>query len=323
MFKILFVLFAAFVPGRLLRHRLRRDRLDRTLSATVLLLLFAFGYGVGADGALLAQLGRFGLRAAVLAAAGVAGSVAAAWGLQAWIGRHPTKREGTPVAPASASREVPAAAQEDGAMWGSLPVVGAFALGVAGGYFHVLPSAWPMQQAGSWLLCLLIAQVGLSLGAHPRLGDLPRSLRPAMWLLPLATVAGTLGASALVGAVTEGPGVAGSMAVGSGMAYYSLSSVLIVDLMTPVAGARMAAELGTLALLTNLLRELFALVATPWLVRRCGALSAISVAGAGSMDTLLPLVSRCAGPAFVPLALLHGLALEVSVPILVTLCCAL
>ena len=108
------------------------------------------------------------------------------------------------------------------------------------------------------------------------------------------------------------------LAVGSGFGYYSLSSVLITNLK---GGAADAAALATVALLANIMRELVALFGIPLFARLGGRLAPISVAGINSMDVCLPMIVRSSGSELIPLAVLHGLALELSVPLLVGLFC--
>jgi uncharacterized membrane protein YbjE (DUF340 family) len=62
------------------------------------------------------------------------------------------------------------------------------------------------------------------------------------------------------------------LAVGSGLGYYSLSSILIMELKTPDLGAQLATELATIALLTNVIRELVALVGAPFICKYFGKL---------------------------------------------------
>ena len=52
-----------------------------------------------------------------------------------------------------------------------------------------------------------------------------------------------------------------------------------------------------------------------------GPLAPISVAGVTSMDVCLPSIARYSGSDLVPLAILHGIVLEVCVPILVGAFC--
>ena len=74
-------------------------------------------------------------------------------------------------------------------------------------------------------------------------------------------------------------------------------------------------------LLANIVREMVALFGLPWFARFGGRLAPISVAGINSMDVCLPMIVRNSGSEFIPLAVLHGVALEVSVPVLISLFC--
>lgn len=76
-------------------------------------------------------------------------------------------------------------------------------------------------------------QVGLSIGSDKKLKDILGSIRPKLLLVPLATIAGTLVFSALVGLLLTQWSVFDCLAVGSGFAYYSLSSILITQLKEP------------------------------------------------------------------------------------------
>jgi len=76
-------------------------------------------------------------------------------------------------------------------------------------------------------------------------------------------------------------------------------------------------ELGALAFLTNLFRELLAFLFVPVLSARLGMLTAIAPCGATAMDTTLPLIQRTAGPTAAVIAFLSGLVLSLVVPILI------
>ena len=113
------------------------------------------------------------------------------------------------------------------------------------------------------------------------------------------------------------------LAVGSGFAYYSLSSILITQLKEPLIGAQLAAELGTIALMANILRELFALLGAPLFVRYFGRLAPICAGGATTMDTTLPIITRCCGNEQVFVSIFHGILVDFSVPFLVSFFCSL
>ena len=104
--------------------------------------------------------------------------------------------------------------------------------------------------------------------------------------------------------------VAEIMAVGSGFGYYSLSSIFITEYK--------GAELGTIALLSNIIRELIALLFAPFLVKYFGKLSPIAVGGATTMDTTLPVILKFSGKEFLVVSLFSGFVLDLSVPFLVT-----
>ena len=111
------------------------------------------------------------------------------------------------------------------------------------------------------------------------------------------------------------------MAVGSGFAYYSLSSLLIVQLKEASAGIEIASQLGAIALLANIIREMLALFGAPLYASFFGKFAPVSVAGINSMDVCLPVISRYSGKNIVPVAIIHGIILEISVPLLISLFC--
>ena len=121
-------------------------------------------------------------------------------------------------------------------MKGSLIVVGFFALGCLLGWSGWLPDVVIENDITVYVLYLLMFQVGLSIGSDKKLKDILGSIRPKLLLVPLATIAGTLVFSALVGLLLTQWSVFDCLAVGSGFAYYSLSSILITQLKEPFFG---------------------------------------------------------------------------------------
>ena len=74
-----------------------------------------------------------------------------------------------------------------------------------------------------------------------------------------------------------------------------------------------------MALLANITRELFTLLAAPLMVRFFGTLAPIAAGGATAMDTTLPIISQTAGREYVPVSIYCGFVTDFSVPFLVTL----
>lgn len=202
----------------------------------------------------------------------------------------------------------------------NLMILGCFLLGIFIGMSGVSPEWLQGHDLSMAILSLLIVQVGISLGSGSHLLHIFRSLDFRSLLLPLFTIVGTLLFSAIGVLLLHGRNLSDCLLVGSGFGYYSLSSVLIADIKSATLGVQGATELATIALLANIIREMIALFGTPTLARLGGRLAPISVAGINSMDVCLPVIVRNTykGEELIPLAILHGIALEVSVPLLIS-----
>ena len=200
-------------------------------------------------------------------------------------------------------------------MKGSLIIVGFFVLGTLCGYFHWIPSEWLSGDLSFYALCGLMFSVGLSIGPDPQTIQNFRTLNPRLMLLPLATILGTLSAALLISFILPHRTAPECMAVGSGFGYYSLSSIFITEYK--------GAELGTVALLSNIAREIMTLLCAPLMVRWFGNLAPISSGGATTMDTTLPIITQTAGSRFVVVSIFHGFIVDFSVPFLVTFFCSI
>lgn len=200
-------------------------------------------------------------------------------------------------------------------MKGSLIIVGFFVAGSLCGMFHLLPFSGREMHVSYYVLCALMCCVGISIGHDPEALRKFRQLNPRLLLLPLGTIAGTLGGALLASLFLSHRSCSDWLAVGAGFGYYSLSSIFITEYK--------GAELGTIALLSNILRELVTLLFAPWLVRFGGCLAPISAGGATTMDTTLPVITRYAGKEFAVVSIFHGFVVDFTVPFLVTFFCSL
>ncbi|MDO5751374.1 MAG: lysine exporter LysO family protein [Rothia sp. (in: high G+C Gram-positive bacteria)] len=322
----MFIVILITLLGIVLGFSLRRFRLvqgvQRTITVTIYLMLFILGLSVGEHPTLMHHLPRFGGLALLLALVGILGSALAAKALYTYIYKE---YSGAPHAP-TAAYSVPSddalpstGGDASASLRQSLLVVVLFVLGCVLG--ATVDRAWRVHDLSLYLLYALMLQVGISIGCSDNLKGLFRTFRPTLLLLPLGTVVGTL---LLVGAVSlllPQWGLRDMLAVGSGLGYYSLSSILITQLKMPSLGEELATELGLIALLTNVLRELTTLVTAPWLKHYFGPLAPISAAGVTSVDVCLPTIARVCGPQLIPVTLLHGMVLDMSVPFLIPLFC--
>ena len=174
-----------------------------------------------------------------------------------------------------------------------------------------------------YILYALMLQVGISICSNKNLKQIVRQIRLKMLVIPLATIIGTLLFSALASLLLSRWSVFECMAVGSGFAYYSLSSILITQFKEPSIGLQLATELGTIALLSNIIREMMALLGSPLIKKYFGKLAPISAAGVNSMDVVLPAITRYSGKEMIPVAILHGILIDFSVPLFVSFFCSL
>ena len=194
----------------------------------------------------------------------------------------------------------------------SLIVLGVFVGGCLLGVLGYFPVDLKSGNMSIYILYALMFQIGISIGSNKELKSMISQLRLKFLLIPLATISGTLIFSALASLLLSRWSIFDCMAVGSGFAYYSLSSVLITQFKEASIGLQLATELGTIALLANIFREMMALLGAP-----------ISAAGVNSMDVILPVITRYSGKDMVPVAIFHGLLIDMSVPFFVSMFCKL
>lgn len=200
-------------------------------------------------------------------------------------------------------------------MKGSLIIVCFFIVGTIAGMYGWIPDFLQQSNLSFYALCALMFCVGLSIGNDPQTIHNFRTLNPRLIFLPVLTVLGTLAGAAAVSLLLPHRDLTDCLAVGSGFGYYSLSSIFITEYR--------GAELGTIALLSNISREIITLLCAPLLVRWFGNLAPISSGGATTMDTTLPIITRCVGQQFVVVSVFHGFVVDFSVPFLVTFFCSI
>ena len=318
------ILLAGFLFGLLLKGRVKLPTSAITM-ASICLLLFILGLEIGGNDELLGNLPTMGLTALIVTVLAVLGSVV--------LARLFTKKEemagGAPRAEANGGTAQAAKASDAGAPAGgtqaaeapagglrdSLIIVGCFVAGVLVALAGWLPEDLPMGQITTWGLYVLLVCVGFGLGMDEGFFASLKTLPLRSLLLPLVTIVGSLAGGLLAWWVvslmhTTAPGLADTLAVTSGFGYYSLSSVLLDEARGPM--------IATIALASNLLRELLTLLTAPLLRRWFGPYAVIASGGATSMDTTLPVAVRYGGSRYAPASIYLGFFLTVAVPFIVS-----
>lgn len=195
-------------------------------------------------------------------------------------------------------------------MKSNLILLGSFLLGLALGGIDLVPDAIVESDLGNYLLYLLLFLVGLSVGNDRDTIRGFRQLSPRLLALPFLTIIGSM-CGGVVAALLLGQSLYEMLAVSQGLAYYSLSSILITE--------KLGITLGAIALFSNVFRELLTLLLAPLLVKYLGPLAPIAAGGATTMDVSLPAILNASGKEYLVPAIYHGFVCDFSVPIFVTL----
>ncbi len=329
------VIFAVIIGGIITGRLLSSWRLvfvSRMITVIIWLLLFLLGLEVGSDPTVVGGMATLGRTAFVIFACSVAGSICMSWLLWRCVRRRDAVPDGggaeSPGLPAAAADFPRGAAGGQAAaggdtrplsVWdalrGSLVIVAFFVAGCLAGLFSALPFDVAGSRLSTYVLYALMFCVGITLGSDTALAGRVRRLDPRLALLPVMTAVGTLAGAALSTLLLPPLTAGDTMAVGAGFGYYSLSSIFIADFR--------GAELGTVALLCNVMRELFTLLAAPLVARWFGPLAAVSIGGATTFDTTLPIITQSAGKPYAVVSVFHGCVLDFSVPFLVTFFCTM
>lgn len=126
--------------------------------------------------------------------------------------------------------------------------------------------------------------------------------------IPLAVVCGSICGALLLGHIA-GLSAYDSLLVGGGLGWYSFSSVVI--------SAMYSTEIGTVAFLANMMREISGFFLIPLLVRVHKFL-ALAPSGAATMDSGLPVVIKYTNLHVGMYSFINGLVLTLIVPVLIS-----
>lgn len=158
-------------------------------------------------------------------------------------------------------------------------------------------------------LCLLLFFVGIDIGRNKNILSEIKEYGYKILLVPVMIILGTLLGSSLSSLILNLT-VFEAAAVGAGLGWYSLSAIEL---------SKYSAELGTLAFLSNVSREIIAIIIIPLVAKKIGYLETVAPAGATSMDTCLPIITKSTNGGISIIAFFSGFILTALVPILVPL----
>ena len=190
-------------------------------------------------------------------------------------------------------------------------IVAAVCSGIVIGW--MMPSAMiseMLDKVITYMLAAMLFGVGISIGHNRRELVKIKAIGWRIVLVPFAIAGGSLlGAS--IASLFLKMSLKEVLVVGAGFGWYSLSSVLITQLHS--------AQLGAVAFLTNVFRELMAFILIPFLAMHVGKIVAIAPGGATTMDSTLPMIAKMTDTPTAMIAFISGLILTTMVPFLIPL----
>ena len=285
--------------------------------AALMILIVTLGVNLGANDEVVSSLGQIGLAALVITVLAMAGSLLCLTLLRRFVLK--LDHYGLPRGSEAAREEE---AHHGGKADNSLTflIVIAVVLGMLAGRF-VLPAA-VTAHCGTVInfgLYLLLFMVGMDMGKQ---GTLLADIKTAGFQVLLVPVAGCAGSPALAASrAAAGPlpfpplaglflplGVKDSMAAASGLGWYSLAPTLL---------APYSLSVSAVAFLSNVMREIFAIITIPIVAKYVGYVECASLPGAAAMDTVLPVVVGATHERITIYSFTSGVVLSLAVPLLV------
>lgn len=181
--------------------------------------------------------------------------------------------------------------------------------GVAFGVLGVADDAAVFLTEHSGLvLYVLMFSVGISVGLNRSVFRSLRSYHVKILIIPSGIILASIAGGAIAAVLLNVP-AAGGMAVAAGLGWYSLSGVLVGELFTP--------QLGTIAFLSNLMREILTFCLVPFVAKHFNGYTAIAPAAATSEDTTLAILMKYTNEEVVVMAVFNGVLCSAAVPVLI------
>lgn len=194
-------------------------------------------------------------------------------------------------------------------MFLTIMIIIAVILGIFTGHFFISPeSIENINNISSYLLIFLLFSVGIDLGTSKDTFSNIKSKGRMLLILTLCVMLGTF-AGGIVAGYFSNISYNASLAISAGFGWYSLAPVIL----NKIANS----EIAAIAFLTNILREVFAIILIPILAKYVNYFTALAPGAATSMDTTLPIISNSTDSNHSVIGFLNGAILSFSVPFLV------
>ena len=182
-------------------------------------------------------------------------------------------------------------------------------VGILLGYFTKSYINFDISLLIQFGLYLLLFFIGIDIGKNDNILNDLKKLNKKVLFLPFITIISSLAGGA-VASILLPLSMGESVAISAGMGWYSFSAIEL---------STVSVELGGIAFLSNIFRELLAIFLIPVIAKKIGSFESVSVAGATAMDSVLPIINRSNPAEISIISFYSGLVISIVVPILVNI----
>lgn len=186
-------------------------------------------------------------------------------------------------------------------------IILAVVIGIFTGKFFVGEAVGLISSFMDIGLCALLFFVGIDIGKNKDVLKQIKEIGVKAISTPILVALGSIVGAIFCGILFD-YNINESAAIGAGFGWYSLSAIII---------APYSSELSALSFMTNVSREILAIISIPFVAKYIGYNEAVAPAGATAMDTTLPIISKATDGKTAIIAFVTGLILSILVPILV------
>ncbi|WP_350342643.1 lysine exporter LysO family protein [Proteinivorax tanatarense] len=299
MIYIFLSLLLGFTVSFLLKKEFKKT-ISTGITLSLLGLLFSMGVALGRDQQLLANFSHIGAKALLISISSIIGSIGCLWitNLKYQFDLSSPSYENDSAEPPSQGLKL------------ILYILLALFIGMTIGAVGPANIAMIVEHGGMFFLYILLFLIGYDLYSNRQTLQKVKQQGLKTLLIPASIAIGSI-ISMLPIVILLPFNFFELGAVASGFGWYSLSSVIISQ--------SYCSYLGMIALLSNIIREVLALIITPIIPKFLPKVIAIAPAGATSMDTLLPVIVKSTHVGITPISILTGTILSMLVYILVPL----
>ena len=180
-------------------------------------------------------------------------------------------------------------------------------VGILLGYFTKSYINFDISLLIQFGLYLLLFFIGIDIGKNDNILNDLKKINKKVLFLPFITIISSLAGGA-VASILLSLSMGESVAVSAGMGWYSFSAIEL---------SKVSVELGGIAFLSNIFRELLSIFLIPIVAKKIGSFESVSIGGATAMDSVLPIINKSNPAEISIISFYSGLVISIVVPILI------